>query len=373
MRPESVGRIKLSAVSKKSKQNQIKSKLQEKSDVSQKTNIPENYQKVLTVNQSLTDNIQRHDFCTEIQQKRKRKTHSVCNELSESSTANIQDNCYLASTVNGINHSAIKITKSDYSEMGMSENHSPGMDVGQSYPLVKNIGESSPGMDNGESYSPDKNINNHYSPGMRIVETYSPDMNIGESYSSDMNNGESCSPDKNIGNHHSPGMSIVESYSPDMNIGKTYSPYVITGEMYSPGMNIGESYSPDIQINNCNNSVTIELVPPSLELGLTYEEEFRIYELLVRKENLLDGMFEISLQIPNFLETWKDFLIAQPSMTKEYRNILEKKHESVLSNFFSYGSVRRSLDMFDEFKNVDEKVKIETMGNASMVLHIFNR
>ena len=39
--------------------------------------------------------------------------------------------------------------------------------------------------------------------------------------------------------------------------------------------------------------------------SLTNEEEFKIYELLVRRENLLDGMFKMFFQIPGFLEKFK--------------------------------------------------------------------
>ena len=158
---------------------------------------------------------------------------------------------------------------------------------------------------------------------------------------------------------------LFSESSPEMNICESSPSEVKMYESFDSNTTISESFCTDIN-----------LVPPTLELDFTFEEEFRIYELLVRKENLLDGMFEISLQIPNFLGTWKDFLLTQgfeKSMTKEYRNILEKKHETVRSNLLSFGSVRQSLEMFDEFKKVNESVKLETMGFAAIVLHIFNR
>ena len=117
-------------------------------------------------------------------------------------------------------------------------------------------------------------------------------------------------------------------------------------------------------------------VPPTPNLEFTFEEEFRIYELLVRKDHLLDECFEISLQVPNFLDAWRDFLLVQyqcPGLTNEYRNALEKKYERMFSNLLSGGSLWRSLDMFDEFKNVDQDVKVETMVPGISILNIFNR
>ena len=116
-----------------------------------------------------------------------------------------------------------------------------------------------------------------------------------------------------------------------------------------------------------------ETFPPAPDLGFTFEEEFRIYELLVRKENLLDEMFEISLQFPKFLQTWKDWILSQcygNMVTQEYMSFLNERQETLFFNFTSGGSIWRSLDMFDEFKNVDKNVKMETLGFSFMVMRI---
>ena len=106
--------------------------------------------------------------------------------------------------------------------------------------------------------------------------------------------------------------------------------------------------------NVCQSSPTqIEKVPSAPHLNFTFEEEFRIYELLVRKEHLVDGIFEISLQIPNFLGTWKEFLLSQRSGKEEYRNLVDIRNEAVLS-IQTNGLISLSLDMFNEFKNVDQ-------------------
>ena len=117
-------------------------------------------------------------------------------------------------------------------------------------------------------------------------------------------------------------------------------------------------------------------VPSAPNLDFTFEEEFRIYELLVRKDHLLDECFEISLQVPNFLDAWREFLLMQyqsPGLTNEYRNALETKYERMFTNLMSGGSLWRSLDMFDEFKNVDQDVKVETMISGLSILNIFHR
>ena len=121
-----------------------------------------------------------------------------------------------------------------------------------------------------------------------------------------------------------------------------------------------------------------EMVPPAPDLDFTFEEEFRIYELLVRKENLLDGMFEISLQFPKFLEIWKDFLLSHGKlMTQEYRKNWDQINETVSYNynynFSTGGSIWHSLDMFDEFKKVNQYVKIETLGFSLIVFRVFKR
>ena len=127
----------------------------------------------------------------------------------------------------------------------------------------------------------------------------------------------------------------------------------------------------------CESSLTeIKKVPPVPDLDFTLEEEFRIYELLVRKENLLDGIFEISLQIPNFLGIWKEFLLSQcfgKLMTEDWRKCMINKNDTIIYNLMTGGSLWQSLDMFKEFTYVDQIVKIETMGFSIIVLHIFNR
>ena len=124
---------------------------------------------------------------------------------------------------------------------------------------------------------------------------------------------------------------------------------------------------------DCNTSAPIENVTYAPFLDLTHEEEFRIYELLVRREHLVDGMFGISLQYPLFLDIWKKCILSQNYqniLTQEYRNFFNKKHEILFHNFTSGGSISQSIDMFDEFKNLDGAVKTETLCFSLRVMQL---
>ena len=98
---------------------------------------------------------------------------------------------------------------------------------------------------------------------------------------------------------------------------------------------------------------------------LTFEEEFKIYELIVRKENLVDGIFQTFMELPNFHESWLQFLLSINSGTGSvYKGVCNKivklKRKHIISNFMNGGVIRQSLDMFDDYKHVDESVKAET-------------
>jgi len=107
------------------------------------------------------------------------------------------------------------------------------------------------------------------------------------------------------------------------------------------------------------------IVPSSPVLNFTFEEEFKIHELLVRKENLFDGIFQTVMDHPESLPFWEQFLKSVDSKQSVYpgirTNIAKRFLKNAIANFLNGGGlVRRSLDMFDEYKNVDESVKTET-------------
>ena len=121
-----------------------------------------------------------------------------------------------------------------------------------------------------------------------------------------------------------------------------------------------------------------ELAPllrfPTFEL--TYEEEFKIYELLVRKENLMDRMFRQFSHIPGFVKAFEQNLFSLNCggrVRTDFIRIIDQKFDSIHSNFVNGGTVRKSLDMFDEFKNVSERVKTEALSFSISVFQVCNR
>ena len=61
------------------------------------------------------------------------------------------------------------------------------------------------------------------------------------------------------------------------------------------------------------------------------------------------------------------------TQTNEYRKVLEIKNEKLHTNFMNGGLIWNSLNLFDEFKNVEISVKIETFGIGVSLCQLFNR
>ena len=121
---------------------------------------------------------------------------------------------------------------------------------------------------------------------------------------------------------------------------------------------------------NCEKDYIHDLrCSPSLQL--THEEEFKIYELFVRKENLMDGLFRIFFHFPGFLEAYKKSLLSfhNPAFVR----ILDQKIVFLESDIASGGTIRQCLNMFDEFKNVSENVKTEALQFSLSVFRVYNR
>ena len=80
-----------------------------------------------------------------------------------------------------------------------------------------------------------------------------------------------------------------------------------------------KEYSDDMKENKVfpENTSQIEEIPDhhpermrrSPAFDLTFEEDFRIHELMVRKENLFEGFYNVFLEFPNFVSLWKRFLL----------------------------------------------------------------
>jgi hypothetical protein len=113
---------------------------------------------------------------------------------------------------------------------------------------------------------------------------------------------------------------------------------------------------------------------PSFQL--THEEEFKIFELYVRKENLNDGLFRLFFHFPGFLEAFHHSLLSLglgKRAHQDFIKIIDQKSSFIESNLASGGTIRQSLDMFDEFKNVSEKVKTKVLQFSLSVFRVCNR
>ena len=112
----------------------------------------------------------------------------------------------------------------------------------------------------------------------------------------------------------------------------------------------------------------------------TFEEEFKIYELLVRKNYLVDAIFGLVSEIPQFKVLILNFLSSgELGCNGSSENILlrtegHQAFKEVLGiNLNPGGKIRACLDMFDEYKYVDEEVKIETFAFSIKTFHICSR
>ena len=70
-------------------------------------------------------------------------------------------------------------------------------------------------------------------------------------------------------------------------------------KLYKENANQDEEY-PDSDPENFKNL--------SPTFNLTFEEDFKIHELMVRKEKLFEEFYNIFLEFPNFVSLWKRFL-----------------------------------------------------------------
>lgn len=131
-----------------------------------------------------------------------------------------------------------------------------------------------------------------------------------------------------------------------------------------------EKESEDKEKSNDETSFLVE----NPDLSLTHEEEFKIYELLVRRENLVDGMFKMFFRIPGFLEKFKRSLFSMNgSIHDDFIKVVDQRFHLIVKSLLEGGTIRKSLDMFDEFKHVSENVKKSVTVFSISVLRICNR
>ena len=84
------------------------------------------------------------------------------------------------------------------------------------------------------------------------------------------------------------------------------------------------------------------VICPSFQL--THEEEFKIFELFVRKENLMDGLFRIFYHFPGFLESFRRTLLSighGRGVDNDFVRIIDQKSMFIQSNLISGGTISK--------------------------------
>jgi len=114
-------------------------------------------------------------------------------------------------------------------------------------------------------------------------------------------------------------------------------------------------------VNFC--TLTCDIIPV---MELTFEEEFRIHELDVMKENMLDGFFKFLSDRPQFLERVTTKLISMSlglcidQISDKILDEKEKLRNCIENDYIHGGKIRMLLDSFYVFKSVPDEVRAET-------------
>ena len=98
------------------------------------------------------------------------------------------------------------------------------------------------------------------------------------------------------------------------------------------------------------------------DFELTFEEEFKIHELEVRKENMLDTMLSLMIELTNFKDKFANFARSMPKCPIDTLCLedMARIKKEMMGNIAHGGSIRQCLEMYDEQKKVDHGVKSET-------------
>ena len=107
---------------------------------------------------------------------------------------------------------------------------------------------------------------------------------------------------------------------------------------------------------------TVIAIHRNPDFELTFEEEFKIHELEVRKENMLDTMLSLMIELTNFKDKFANFARSTPKLPIDTLCLedMGRIKEEMMGNIAHGGSVRQCLEMYDEQKKVDHGVKSET-------------
>ena len=150
---------------------------------------------------------------------------------------------------------------------------------------------------------------------------------------------------------------------------------VVEGEMETVN-----NHEEDTRLSVITTSSLLRHTDP--EFDLTFEEEFKIHELVVRKESLFDTLICLLLKVPQVSWLLSKFLTGPHTPTRPgigpfiwsfLKEGVPKIWDVILNNLEEGGQIRACLDMFDEYKNVEETAKKETFQFSLRVLQICTR
>jgi hypothetical protein len=88
----------------------------------------------------------------------------------------------------------------------------------------------------------------------------------------------------------------------------------------------------------------------------------------------MDGLFRLFYHFPGFLESFQRTLLSiglGKGVDTDFVRIIDQKSLFIQSNLISGGTIKQSLDMFDEFKNVSEKNKNQILQLSLSVFWYF--
>ena len=126
-------------------------------------------------------------------------------------------------------------------------------------------------------------------------------------------------------------------------------------------------------VNLSNHWGSVMPVQRNPEFDLTFEEDFKIHELIVRKENVLDTMLSLVIELTNFKEKsthFSSFPVSSVESTPLDEISKVKVKEQVLGDIAHGGILRQSLEMFDDQRIVDDRVKSETFSFTVSVMQL---
>ena len=124
------------------------------------------------------------------------------------------------------------------------------------------------------------------------------------------------------------------------------------------------------------SGITTSVIVLNPIFDLTLEEEFKIHELVARKELLQEAIFGLLYQVPLVKTIIATFILGggKPQFGKIHQTHFRDGFEQIIQlmgrNLEVGGKIRNCLDLFDQYRYVDESVKTETFRFSLRILDI---